>query len=658
MGVFNENTVMKKGIILTVGMLLSLNAWSQTDPVLIQVDNKSITKSEFLQVYLKNNPNPKYDKETLDEYMDLYRKFQLKVAEAERLGYDTIPQLKRELAGYQKQLAQPYLTDRQMNEYLVKEAYNRLQKEVRASHILINVDPHSSPADTLKAYQKAMDLRARLLKGEDFINVAKASNDPSVNINHGDLGFFTAFQMVYPFEDAAFNMAIGDISMPIRTRFGYHILKKTDERASRGTMKAAHLLVSAHIDNSSDAEILSAKNKAQELYTKIKNGESFETLVRQYSDDNSSASNGGVLPVFGSGAPTRLVPQFEDAAFALQNDGDISEPIQTNFGFHIIKRMEAIKLPSYEDSKKDLENRVNRDERAMKTQKSYVEKLKKEYHYQDLSKKTMKWFTKNIDSTIYKGNVDTKSLDKKNRPVFSLNNKIYTQKDLATYMASNGRVMKNVSLTDLPNAAKDKYVSEEVIALEKQQLTVKYPEYKALLTEYHDGILLYEIMSNEVWNKALLDSAGLENFYNTHKDNYRWDKRFDAVVYEFQNENLAKQALPLLKKGQNSEDISKVINKNSELNLRVKEGKFEISKTPYLKAQNLVKGINPIYTFEGKSYIIDVREIIEPKHKELSEAKGIITSDYQNQLEKDWLEALEKSHTIKINNDVLYSIGK
>lgn len=646
---------MKKGLVLTLGMLLALNAMGQNDPVLMQINDKKITKSEFLQVYLKNNPNPQYDQKSLDDYMELYRKFQLKVAEAEALKYDTIPKLKRELEGYQKQLAQPYLTDRQMNEYLVKEAYERLQKEVRASHILIQIDPF---ADSIKSYNKALEIRSRLLKGEDFAKVALSSADPSAQINGGDLGFFTTFQMVYQFEDAVYGLKIGEISMPIRTKFGYHIVKKTDERPARGTMKAAHILISAHKDASTLQEIEAARNKANEIYAKLQNGDSFESLVRAYSDDHSSVSNNGILPIFGSGATTRLVTEFEDAAFALKNNGDYSAPIQTNFGFHIIKRVEQTPLRSYEEMKKDLESRVNRDDRAKKTQSSYVNKLKSEFKYQDLTAKTLKPIVKVLDSNIYRSSFETKAFDKKNKVVFKLDDKSYTQKDLIKYMNDNGRVFRSTSFSDLPKAAIDRWTSDMVIDKEKGQLSAKYPEYRALMTEYHDGILLYEIMSEQVWNKAISDSTGLANFYEANKNNYRWDKRYDVVSYELQNSKLATQVEAYLKKGLTMDSITKLINKESELNLRTKTGKLEVSKTPYLQDRVIKKGINAPFAFNDKFYVLDVKEIIEPSVKALTEAKGLITSDYQTYLEKEWLAALEKKHNIVINKEVLYSIGK
>lgn len=656
---------MKKQLLIALGLAFTVgtSVFAQQDPVLMEVDGKKITKSEFLQIYLKNNNNPKYDKQTLDEYIELFKKFQLKVAEAEALGYDTIPKLKRELEGYQKQLAQPYLTDNEMNKTLVDQAYERMKTEVRASHILIKLDPAASPEDTLKAYKRIMAIRDKVVKGEDFAKLAKSkdngSEDPSAQTNGGDLGYFTAFQMVYPFENAAYNLKVGEVSAPIRTRFGYHILKVTDKRPARGTMKAAHLMVAAN-KQTDDADVIEkARAKANELYAKLAAGEKFEDLVRAYSDDPSSASNGGVLPLFGTGATTRMIPEFEEAAFSLSKDGEFSKPIQSDFGFHIIRRIELTPLKSFDDLKKEIEGRVNRDERAGLTQNSYIEKLKKEYKFTDQSAESIKWFEKNIDSTIYKGTFDAGKLAAAaSKPLFTLDGKTYTQNDFVNYMNENPRLTRGNALNEVAKKAYPEWVNNTVVELEKTKLPVKYPEYKALMNEYHDGILLYEIMSDKVWNKAMKDTVGLKEFYDANKGKYTWEKRYDVVAYESVSPDVAKKVFKLAKKKISSDSISKIINDNTELNLRVRSGKFEVSKTPYLTNQSLKKGVNKPYAFDGKNYVVVLNEVIEAKNKELSEAKGLITSDYQTYLEKEWLKELEQKHKIKINEEVLYSLGK
>lgn len=651
---------MKKHILVALGLILTFSGLAQQDPVLLEIDGNPVTKSEFLQIYLKNNNDPKYDEKTLDDYMELFKKFKLKVAEAEALGYDTIPKLKRELEGYQKQLALPYLTDSEMNQHLVKEAYDRMGTEVRASHILVRVDPNASPADTLAAWNRIKALKARIEKGESFEYVAKGkggSDDPSAQSNGGDLGYFTAFQMVYPFEDMAYNTPVGKMSEPFRTRFGYHIVKVTDKRPARGTIKVEHLMIAANRNSASSEDIEAARAKANELYEMIKNGSNFESLVRQYSDDPSSSGNGGALPAFGTGTTTRMVTEFEDAAFALANDGDISAPVQTDYGFHIIKRLELTPLKSFDDLKKEIENRVNRDERSKLTQSSFVQKLKKEYGYKDLSKKTIKWFETSIDSTYYRGKWDASSLTS-DKPMFQLDGKNYTQKEFAGYLKRNFRDAGKYPLAEIANVQFKNWTDEAALDLEKSKLMSKYPEYKALMNEYHDGILLYEVMSDKVWNKAMSDTSGLEAFYEKNKQNYTWGERVDAVVYETVSPDIANQVNALAKKGVSADSITSSINKNTELNLRVRTNKFEIEKTPYLQGKTLSKGLNGPFEADGKYYVVDVKEKIEPSVKKLSEAKGIITSDYQNHLEAEWLKELEQKHTIKVNKSVLYSLGK
>ena len=651
---------MKRHLLFVIALAGSLTTFAQKDPAVLDINGKPVSKSEFLQIYLKNNPSPQYDKQSLDDYVSLFTKFKLKVTEAEALGYDTIPKLKRELEGYRKTLSTPYLVDHEKNDALVKEAYERMKSEIRASHILIKVAENASPADTLKAYNKIMALKKRIEAGEDFNGVASGpggSEDPSVAYNHGDLGFFTAFQMVFPFEDAAFKTPVGSVSNPIRSRFGYHIIKVTDQRPARGSIKTAHIMVATGKEATPE-DIEAARKKADEIYAKLKAGENFEQLAQDFSDDVGTAERGGVLPVFGSGASTRMIPVFEDAAFALKNDGDISQPVQSDFGFHIIKRLEWSDIGSFESMKKDLQNRVNRDERSKVTQDSFIAKLKKQYKYKDLSGKNLKWFEKSIDSSYVRGTWAASSL-KTNKPLFTMDGKSFTQKEFADYLSKNQRTLKTAPLSSLVKTQYAKWEKATILDYEESKLEGKYPEFRALMQEYHDGILLYEVMTDKVWNKAVKDSVGLENFYNAHKQNYLWKERMDGFIYECLNKTVADEVYKMLQDPKNtSKEIIEKVNKDSELNLRVRTNKFEIESTPSLNNKNLVKGVNKPYEFEGKYYVVKVDELLPSGTKELSEAKGIITSDYQTQLEKDWLDELSKKYPVKVHYDVLYHINK
>lgn len=649
---------MKRLIVFAFAIIFNV-ALGQEDPVIMTIDGKEVHKSEFLQIYLKNNNDPKYDKASLDEYMELFTKFKLKVTEAEDLGYDTIPKLVKELNGYQRQLALPYLIDSAKNDDLIKEAYDRMKTEIRASHILIRLESNASPEDTLKAYNRLMGLKARIEKGEDFASVAKGkmgSEDPSVRSNGGDLGYFTAFQMVYPFEQMAYNTPVGKVSNPFRTRFGYHIILVTDKRPARGTIESAHLMIALKKDSPEDVED-AARTKIYEIYELLKNGGDWDELVRLHSDDPSSSEKGGVLPVFGSGASTRMVPEFEDAAFAIEKDGDFSEPVRTQYGYHIIKRIARHDIGSFDELKREIASKVAKDERSKQTQDSFVQKLKKEYGYTQNKANALKWFYQNIDSTYHYGKFMASSVPT-NDVVFTLGSKKFMQKDFAEFMQQNYRGARMDHPKVVVDKQYDRWEKKAILDYEESRLADKYPAFKALITEYHDGILLYEVMSDKVWNKAMKDTTGLQAYYESHKQNYQWEKRYDLELIECYSPEDAKKAYKLMKKGKM--DITKVaqtMNSESQLKVKFKQGKFEISRLSYLR-DDLKEKLNKPYEVDGKYYVIRVKETLDKGPKAFNEAKGAITSDYQNYLEQEWLKELEKKHKVVINYDALYSLGE
>lgn len=653
---------MNKLIVFAITCMISLTGFSQNDPEIMTIDGDPITKSEFLQIYLKNNDNPQYDQKSLDEYMELFKRFKLKVAEAEALGYDTIPSLKKELAGYQKTLARPYLIDSTKNESLVREAYDRTLEEIHAAHILIRMESNATPEDTLKAYTRLMALKKRIEGGESFDAVAKGkmgSEDPTVQKNGGDLGYFTAFQMVYQFEDAAFTTPVGEISSPFRTRFGYHILQVQDRRPARGTMEAAHLMIAARNDASED-EVNNAKTKINELYDMLEAGESFENLVGKYSDDPSSNGKDGVLPQFGTGTTTRMVPEFTEAAFKLKSNGEYSKPIQTDYGFHIIKRLSWKDVDSYETLKKEIEKKVAKDARAVKTQASFVSKLKKEYKFKSKSKKGLKWFYQNIDSTYHLGEYSATDYSKK-KVLFKLDKQKFRANDFSAYLAKNYRAARKEDSKAVVNKQYQLWENETVLGYEESKLAGKYPAYKALITEYHDGILLYEVMSDKVWNKAMRDTTGLKAFYESNRENYQWGKRVDAEVYECGSMLIAQQTKKMMMiDSLESSEIVEAMNMSSSLNVKFRKGKFDTSKTGFISAASspLKTGINDIYESDSKFYVVKVIDQLPAGPKEFDEAKGAITSDYQNYLEKEWMKEIEGKHKLVVNKEELYSIGK
>ena len=648
---------MRKKIFLALCGLLSIYTSAQeNNPIVLEINNKPITKSEFLKVYLKNNPNPKFDKVAIDEYLNLYKKFKFKVLEAQHLGYDTLPNLKTELAGYRKTLSLPYLTDKIENEKLITECYERLKKEIRASHILIKIDENAQPADTLEAYNRITQLKKKIEKGADFGAIAREySDDPSAQYNNGDLGYFTAFQMVFQFENAAFNTKIGEISNPIRTKFGFHIIKATDSRSAKGTMKAAHIMISAN-EKSTDEEKLNAENKIQEIYEKLKKGEPFEELAQNFSEDLSSSEKGGILPEFGTGTTTRMITEFETNAFSLEKDNDFSAPFKTDFGFHIVKRIQLTPLASFEKLKKEIQSKINRDDRVHLSQNHFIEKLKKEYNYQVLSTKELKWFYKNIDTNYYNGGWTGNGLTT-NKELFKIDQKVFTQKEFSNYLAENYRQIRKTSIKQLVNDQFKNWVNFELLAFEKSQLEVKYPDFKTLMQEYHDGVLLYEIMTDLIWNKASLDTIGLNTFFEANKNKYMWKERINATVYECGSQKIADKVVKLLKNDTiNSRHVLQIINDTSELNLSVKTNLYEKENTAFLKNTTLKKGVNLPYQHGLKIYVVKVDEIIPPSAKLLNETKGLVITDYQNYLEQTWLEELSKKYSFKVIEENIYNL--
>ena len=649
--------MLNKTILLFSTLLLLLSNINAQEEVVMEINGQKVTKSEFLQIYLKNNDAPKYDKASLDEYMELFTKFKLKVAEAEALGYDTVPKLKKELEGYRKQLALPYLIDSIENKAMVAQAYDRLKTEVRASHILIRLKPNAKVEDTAKAYNRLLGLRKRIIDGEDFEIVARSKNGTEGNAV--DLGFFTAFQMLYSFEEMAYTTDVGSVSMPFRTKFGYHILSVTDRRPARGTTKCAHLMISSPSE-SSEEEQKSAERKINEIYALLQDSltdKKWKNMVAKYSDDPSSSRKSGELPLFGSGTSQRMVPIFEDAAFSIQTNGAISKPIKTDYGYHIIRRLEWNDLRSFNDMKKELQKRVNKDERSKKTQDVFVTKLKAKYGFEEGEKQYLDWFVENLDSSFFIGNWTGDSL-KIDNVLFTIGDRSYRQTDFADHLRKTFRNGRGKSFQDIVDSQYKAWVKKGVLAYEESKLASKYPEYKALVQEYHDGIILYEVMSDKVWNKAVKDTTGLKAYYETQKTKYMWPDRIDATIFICASVDVSQRVYKMLKKKKNnSKVILEAINKESELNLDVKMNKYIQKSIPYLKGRSFNTGRNEGYEFEDKYYVVVVNEALPSMPKELKEIKGAVISDYQNHLEKYWMKDLVEKYPVRIYDNVLYNLG-
>lgn len=651
-----KNNILKTTLLIAL-LIGSVDLFGQKkDPVLLTVDGQDITLSEFEAVYKKNNRDEVIDQEDLKEYLELYINFRLKVREAETLGLDTVKKFVEELKGYQKQLAKPYLTDKEVTEKLVREAYDRSLKDVRASHILLKIGPDALPKDTLEVYNRIMKIRDEAMKG-DFAQAAKKySEDPSAKDNGGDLNWFSALRMVYPFETAAYSTAVGEVSMPTRTRFGYHILKVVDKRDALGEISAAHIMIKTGKE-ATEEEVQEAKKKIEEVKSLLDKGESFEDLARKYSQDRGSANKGGALPRFGTG---RMVAAFEKAAFNLKENGDYSEPFLTEYGWHIVKRLERFPVPSFEESESTLSAKVAKDSRSQMSQTVVLNRIKKEYGFKE-NRKALDAVGALLDSTLIDGKWDSSKAKNLKEEVFSLGKKKFTQADFAEYIASHQTRRRKEDLMVIMNGMYSQFVKDNLLSYEESRLSEKYPEYKALLKEYRDGILLFDLTDEKVWSKAVKDTAGLKAFHNEHRNDFMWGERLDAEIYTCQKDSLVKPLNQLLKKraakgSPSTDEIMTELNANSSLSIRLERDTYEKNDEKILDEITWKKGVyGPIQDGDSQVFVL-VNDVLQPEPKTLKEARGLVTAAYQNHLEEQWIKELRNKYKYSANAELLNKI--
>ena len=645
--------------VITCVVLLMIGTQSfaqdKNDPVLLKIDENPVTRSEFETIFKKNNRDSIITKEDLDEYVELFINFKLKVNEAEKLGMDTIPQFTRELKGYRDQLAKPYLADKSMTDSLVKEAYDRLQYEVRASHILITLQPDPMPEDTLKAYKVVENLKKELIADPSkFEKVARTkSQDPSAAKNNGDLGYFTALQMVYPFENAVFNTPVGEIGGPILTQYGYHLVKITDKRPARGEVRVAHIMIRTEEGDPQDVQ-QRMQQRADDLYDRLVAGEDFADLAKKFSDDRSSSARGGELPAFG---PGKMVIEFENAAFSIDAIDEISKPVKSPYGWHIIKLLERIPLKSYDEMEKDLEARIAKDSRSHMSKESFINQRKQEYHFQE-DKRQLKPFYTDIDTSYFTGRWEpSKKLSAAHKTLFTLDGKEYGQGDFLKFIQQRIRTRRQVEpIKQMVDDTYDRWVEMQVMNYEDSQLENKYPEFKALITEYRDGILLFDLTDQKVWSKAVSDSAGLADFYQANKNNFMWNERAAYDIYTVENVKEGKAVRKMLKKGKNQDEIRENLSGKSAMDIKVESGLRERDDVPVLEKVEWETGVSQVINDDGQLKVVQIKEIKPAAPKDFSEARGIITAAYQNALEAQWVKQLRDNHDIELNREVLYSI--
>lgn len=528
-------------------------------PSLVKIGDVSFSPDEFFQSFTKNRFSSDSAQElNAAQYFEIFTNTKLKLLAARQQGRDTTSDYQEEIATYREQLAAPYLTDKELVSDMTQEAYDRLKQEVHAAHILVGVEAEASPTDTLAAYRAAVALRGRLLEGSNFGTMAeKFSKDPSAPENQGDLGYFTAFQMVYPFETAAYLTPVGQISEPVRTQFGYELIKVLDRRPSRGKRRVAHIMLQLRPDFSVEKSA-AIKQRIDQAYARLQKGEDWEKVVRAYSDDFQSRQNGGIIPPFGVG---EAVPAFEAAAYGLAQAGDYSKPIETPYGWHILRLVEKLPLESFTAMEPALRQKVVTDSRGKLIQQSFTDQLKTEYTIRE-NPDAWSELLELADSSLVQGRwqlPETFSADVENPVLFTIEKEATTAKMFLEYtkthlVARRAEADPKIVLRSYYND----FLARRLLIYERNNLDTKYPEFSQLMKDIKEGVLLSQVMEEQVWQRSLDDSTGQRRLYEQNKAQYRYPERAQATVVEARDtaalnrtlETMAEELYPLRTMGQ------------------------------------------------------------------------------------------------------------
>ena len=651
---------------LFFGFLLSLNligfAQNSTKEVLFTIDNKPYYTDEFARVYKKNLDLVKDESQKdLNQYLELFVGYKLKINKAYKLGLQDGSAYQNELKSYRTQLSKNYTSDSKVTKELVEEGYNRFLKEIKAAHILFTVDENAAPEDTLKAYNQALDIRKRAIDGEDFGKLAtEFSQDPSAKDNKGDLGYFTAFRMVYAFETGAYKTPKGSISNPIRTRFGYHLIKVEDIRENRGDVIVAHIMIMnppETSENKDDAD--KGKNTIQDIYKKLQQGEKFEDLAKQFSEDKSSSSKGGVLNRFGSGQLSS--EEFENVAFNLTKENPVSEPFKSQYGWHIVKLIDKFSVKTIDEMRTDLESKVSKDDRSRLITASMNVKLRKKYSI----KRDDKFYgtiSKLVTENFYEGKWEIPAdLKSYNKNLVTINSsKSLTGAAFLSYVNDQQKSKNTLKpLSKLINKFYESYLDQELSKYYDDNLENEFPEFSAVMDEYRDGLLLFDLMEKEIWTKSKTDTLGLKSFYDKNLKNYQWKNRLDVTILSSTKADVIKKAEKYLKNDKTVDFIKEKLNvKDGAVNIMSKVGVFEEGNEALPKNLLFETGISDIVK-EGEYYFVTkATKTIPAGPKELNECKGKVINDFQQYLEENWVNSLKTEFKVEVNQAVFESVKK
>ncbi len=644
----------KINLFLLLILCFQISYAQKNNPVVITINNKPITQTEFEYTFKKNNSENAIDKKTLDEYIDMFVDYKLKVEEAKALGLDTIKSFVTEYSSYKSQLAQPYLENDDVKTELAREAYERKKTETEVSHILLALPRQYCPKDTVEVYNKIMEIRDKIVNGGEDFNAMAAmySEDPSVKGTRdpetaGYIGWATALRMVDDFEHGMYATKTGEVSYPVRSRFGYHLIKVHNRRPSQGDVKVAHIMFGT-TPTMSEAQKDSIKNIADDVFKQLKAGADFTELTKQYSTDINTKNNGGELSWFTSG---QYPKPFEETAFGLQNKGDYSEPINSNFGYHIIKLIDKRDMLSFEDSKESLFAAFARGFRMRETRNGEVERIKKLVNFTE-NAEAYKQMAAIADSLFAGDPKFQEYYPNKEEILFSINDKEYKVADFFEYLKLDKYPMTSLSTEDLSDKY-NKYLLNLLKEGEMQSLAENNSEFKNLSQEYYDGILLFELMNREVWNRAQNDNVGLENYFAKNQKKYKWNQpKFVGAVILAANTQIKDRVEELTNLPTDSlytrlEELQK---EDATFKIKIEKGSWAKGENNFVDFKAFNGDIYPATENSFPHYFVVGEIQSQPK---LDDIRGEVMNDYQNYLEQTMMQRLRKKFPVKINKSAI-----
>ncbi len=643
-------------VVITFFLATATGFGQSKKDILLTIDGEPVYATEFKRVYNKNlDLVQDENQKTVDGYLDLFIDYKLKVTEAYAQKLNEKPLYKSELSNYQEQLSRFYIYEDNVTEDLLREAYDRSLEQISANHILILAKYSDSPADTLKAYKKIEALRKRALKGEDFETLVREnSEEPNASETAGNLGYFTAFSMVYPFETAAYNTKVGEVSEIVRTQFGYHILKVNDRRLREPNRTISHIMV---YDKEDDTRTFDPEERIDEIYQLLAQGEKFEDLALQYSDDKGSATNGGTLRPFGKGDLRSKL--FEEKVFGLKEVGDITKPFKSEVGWHIARLEKIHDKTTFEESKPELEKKVKNGDRSKIVTAAVNNAIKDKYGFKQ-GEPYLDFFKSYVNDSLLRGKWKYRPVaEKDDKVIFTVGKVSKMYSDLALHIDNTQNYRK--IYPEITTALQSYYDDFERMTLKeyyREALEKEDPEYAAIISEYRDGLLIFDLMRENIWNKAKKDTLGLQQFFEKNKEDYLWGERVDATIVNATNSENAVDAKQMLMEGVSAEEIKKSLNTAKDVKVIVTQGKFELDNKALPAGFVKEKGVSKMYNNNNTTTIVNVNAILPPEQKTMEEVKGRVLSDYQVQVEADWMQSLRDKYNVSINTKTLKKLKK